>query len=65
MATPDYRLQARSGVPVGELLLAQRQLDPPRVWTSLEYFIAATLLLMQAGAFLFVASKAVEVFWGP
>ena len=64
MPKPDYRLMARSGVPAGELLLAQRQLDPPADWTWLDYGVLVTLLLMQAGAAIVLCNLAVDLMWG-
>lgn len=54
---PDYRLMARSGVPVAELLLVQRRHAPPSPWTVLEYALAIGLILG------FTAACIVAAWW--
>lgn len=53
---------AREGIPVSELLLAQRRHAPPSPWTVLEYAIACGLLLGTAAAWIAGAWYAADLF---
>lgn len=53
---------ARSGIPVAELLLAQRRHAPPSPWVMLDYGIAIFALLTMTGVAIYLGCWVLDLF---